>query len=57
MTKTPPPYHSPVFNAKWRLPRCRHAAAIFVWRWLARRGQSPTQCGLRPKLRIVCERL
>lgn len=33
-----------------------NAAAILVWQWLARRGQIPAECGLRPKLRLVCER-
>lgn len=33
-----------------------NAAAILVWQWLARRGQIPAGCGLRPRLRLVCER-
>lgn len=33
-----------------------NAAAILVWQWLARRGQIPATCDLRPKLRLVCER-
>ncbi len=34
----------------------RNAAAILVWQWLARRGQIPAECDLRPKLRLACER-
>jgi hypothetical protein len=45
-----------VIQALVRQVDARNPAAILVWHWLARRGQVPARAGVRPELRLVCER-